>query len=78
MTDEEMKLCKEAREIYEKATGTEMPKNKSTNDTWLPLFLSLLTMVNSPTSNIQLEKEVSYLSGKVDTLEKIIVSKENR
>lgn len=78
MTDEEMKLREEAREIYEKATGTEMPKNKSTNDTWLPLFLSLLMMSNNHAPNIQLEKEVSYLNGKVDALEKIIVSKENR
>lgn len=78
MADEEMKLREEAREIYEKATDTEMPKNKSTNDAWIPLFLSLLTMCNSSTPNIQLEKEVAYLSGKVDTLEKIIISKENR
>ena len=76
MTDEEIKLREEAREIYEKATGTEMPKNESKNDTWLPLFLSLLMMGNSHAPDIQLAKEVAYLSGKVDTLEKIIISKE--
>ena len=78
MTDEEMKMREEVRELYEKTIGTEMPKNKSTNDTWLILFLLLLMTSNNHAPNIQLEKEVSYLSGKVDTLEKIIISKENR
>lgn len=61
----------------EKAFGenNETSKNKSTNDTWIPLFLSMLAMTGNQTPNIQLEKEVAYLSGKVDTLEKIILEK---
>ena len=47
-------------------------------DMWIPLLLLTLAMSGGQTPNIQLEKEVAYLSGKVDTLEKIIVSKENR
>lgn len=58
----------------EKAFG-ENNENKF-DDMWMPLFLSILAMLGNQTPNIQLEKEVSYLSGKVDTLEKIIVSKD--
>ena len=47
-------------------------------DMWISLLLLTLAMSGSQAPNIQLEKEVSYLSGKVDTLEKIIASKENR
>ena len=39
-------------------------------DMWIPLFTSILAMNNQP--NIELEKKIAYLSGKVDTLEKII------
>lgn len=47
-------------------------------DMWISLLLLTLAMSGSQSPNTQLEKEVSYLSGKADTLEKIIASKENR
>lgn len=50
-------------------------KRNPNNDLLIPLFLSMFAMSGSQAPNIQLEKEVAYLSGKVDTLEKIIVSK---
>ena len=53
------------------------PKDKGETDMWLPLFLSLLAFSGgSQTPNIALEKEVAYLHGKVDTLEKIITERE--
>ena len=60
---------------YKDENGDERKPN---NDLWIPLFLSMFAMSGNQTPNIQLEKEVAYLSGKVDALEKIIVSKENR
>jgi len=60
---------------YKDENGDERKPN---NDLWIPLFLSMFAMSGNQTPNIQLEKEVAYLRGKVDILEKIIVSKENR
>lgn len=71
MTDLEREKILEALN-YKDENGEE---HKPNNDLWLPLFLSMFAMSGSQTPNIQLEKEVAYLSGKVDTLEKIIVSK---
>lgn len=51
-------------------------ERKQNNDSWLPIFLTLFSMFNSQTPNIALEKEVAYLHGKVDTLEKIITERE--
>jgi len=53
----------------------EGEEDKNKNDIWLPLFLSILAMTGSQPSNTMLEKEVSYLHGKVDTLEKIILER---
>lgn len=72
MTNEEKEKILEALN-YKDENGEERKSN-----IWMPLFLSMLAMSGSQTPNIQLEKEVAYLGGKVDTLEKIIVSKENR
>ena len=58
---------------YKDENGDERKPN---NDLWIPLFLSMFAMSGNQTPNIQLEKEVAYLRGKVDALEKIIVSKE--
>lgn len=71
MTTEEKEKILEALN-YKDENGEERRPN---NDLLLPLFLSMFAMSGSQTPNIQLEKEVSYLSGKVDTLEKIMVSK---
>lgn len=71
MTNEEKEKILEALN-YKDENGEE---RKSSNDLWIPLFLSMLAMSGSQTPNIQLEKEVAYLSGKVDTLEKIILEK---
>lgn len=74
MTVEEKEKILEALN-YKDENGEERKLN---NDLWLPLFLSMFAMSGNQTPNIQLEKEVAYLSGKVDILEKIIVSKESR
>ena len=47
------------------------------DQSWMPLFLSIFNMLNGNNSNVMLEKEVSYLQGKVDTLEKIVMKKED-
>ena len=49
-----------------------MDEKEKKPDLWLPIFMSLLTSMNQP---IELEKEVAYLKGKIDTLEKIVISK---
>ena len=68
MTAEEKEKILEALN-YKDENGEE---NKSSM--WMPLLL-MFAMSGSQTPNIQLEKEVAYLSGKVDTLEKIILEK---
>ena len=73
MTDLEKEKILDALN-YKDENGEERKPN---NDLWIPLFLSMFAMSGNQAPNIQLEKEVAYLSGKVDTLEKIIVSKEN-
>lgn len=72
MTNEEKEKILEALN-YKDENGEE-----SKSSMWMPLFLLMFAMSGNQTPNIQLEKEVAYLGGKVDTLEKIIVSKENR
>ena len=69
MTDEEKSKILEALN-YKDENGEERKSSM-----WMPLFLSMLAMSGSQTPNIQLEKEVAYLGGKVDTLEKIILEK---
>jgi len=56
-----------------------MNENKETKETqekdtdwWIPLFSALLMNPGNNQSNIELEKKVSYLEGKIDTLEKIL------
>ena len=46
--------------------------NKKDTDWWIPLFMTFLTNPGNNQSNIELEKKVSYLEGKIDTLEKIL------
>lgn len=69
MTNEEKEKILEALN-YKDENGEERKSSM-----WMPLFLSMLAMSGSQTPNIQLEKEVAYLGGKVDTLEKIILEK---
>lgn len=71
MTNEEKKILEALN--YKDENGEERKSSML-----MPLLLLMFAMSGNQTPNIQLEKEVSYLSGKVDTLEKIIVSKENR
>ena len=48
---------------------------KNTQQDNSSLYLLLLTMLmNKPSDNVMLEKEVSYLKGKVDTLENVLTS----
>ena len=42
---------------------------------WITLFTTLFT-TSSNSSNILLEKEVAYLHGKLDVLEKVILNEE--
>ena len=55
-----------------------MNENKETKekdtDWWFPLFTFLLTNLGNNQSNVELEKKVSYLEGKIDTLEKMLLS----
>jgi len=60
MTDLEREKILEALN-YKDESGEERKQN---NDSWLPIFLALFSMVNSQTPNITLEKEVAYLHGK--------------
>lgn len=43
-------------------------------DWWIPLFSAFLMSSGNSQSNIELEKKVSYLEGRVDTLEKMLLS----
>ena len=54
---------------YKDENGEERKQN---NDSWLPIFLTLFSMLNSQIPNIALEKEVAYLHGKIDAIEKIV------
>lgn len=53
-----------------------MNENKETKekgtDWWIPLLMTFLMNPGNNQSNIELEKKVSYLEGKIDTLEKIL------
>lgn len=70
------KIADEEKEkILESLNYKDENDEENKTDMWIPLFLLTFAMSGSQTPNIQLEKEVSYLSGKVDTLEKFIVSK---
>ena len=72
MTDLEREKILEALN-YKDENGEE--RKSSNNGLWLPLFLSMFAMSGNQAPNIQLEKEVAYLSGKVDTLEKLLLTK---
>ena len=52
-----------------------MRKKKEQNfdpSLWITLFTTMLTTSNN-SSNILLEKELAYLHGKIDVLEKVIL-----
>lgn len=58
--------------IKEMLNGCAVEKNSEDDSSrWLMLFLTLF-MMNSKSGATELEKEVSYLHGKVDTLEKLL------
>ena len=48
-------------------------KEKDT-DWWIPLFLAFVMNPGNNQPNVELEKKVSYLEGKIDTLEKMLLS----
>lgn len=52
-------------------------KEKSSNDAWLATMMTLLStsLLNNPIKDTTLEKEVAYLNGKIDVLEKIVLEK---
>jgi len=55
-----------------------MRKKKEENfdpSLWITLFTTLMT-TNNNSSNIVLEKQVAYLQGKLDVLEKVILNEE--
>lgn len=59
--------------LFEDMPKSFKEKKEEPNDTFLPVLLSLLFI--SSDKNIALdaiEKEIAYLRGKVDTLEKIV------
>ena len=53
-------------------------KDKSNDDLWWKLFPLLLTFANQPQSNTLLEKEVAYMRGRLDVLEKIVMDGERK
>lgn len=53
-----------------KDMGKKKDGESMAGDMWFPLFAAMLSMNNQP--NIELEKKVAYLNGKVDTLETIV------
>lgn len=76
MTNEEIKEL--YTKIHDEKTdeSNEKSNEKSKNDMWPLLLLSLLVFSSGgQTPNIALEKEVSYLHGKVDAIEKIMAEK---
>ncbi len=55
-----------------------MRKKKEENfdpSLWITLFTTMFTTSNN-SSNIVLEKQVAYLTGKLDVLEKVILNEE--
>lgn len=55
-----------------------MRKKKEQNfdpSLWITLFTTLMA-TNNNSSNIVLEKQVAYLTGKLDVLEKVILNEE--
>ena len=55
-----------------------MRKKKEENfdpSLWITLFTTMFT-TNNNSSNIVLEKQVAYLTGKLDVLEKVILNEE--
>lgn len=55
-----------------------MRKKKEENfdpSLWITLFTAMFTTSNN-SSNIVLEKQVAYLTGKLDVLEKVILNEE--
>ena len=57
-----------------KDVQAEAPQeNKGNFDMFLPLLTALFASNTNQSEHVALEKEVSYLHGKVDTLEKIIL-----
>ena len=55
-----------------------MDEKEKSNDPWLATMLTLLSTssLNNPTpKDTTLEKEVAYLHGKIDVLEKIVLEK---
>lgn len=57
----------------EEAEDFSKSEKGKVGDMWIPLFTTLLTMNNQP--NIELERKVAYLQGKVDTLEAILTER---
>lgn len=50
--------------------------NVENSNSWAIAVMALFLMVNTPNSN--LEKEVAFLGGKVDTLEKMMLSRKEK
>lgn len=58
----------------EKAFDKYPKDKKGENNSWM-IPLMLVALMGNSQPNIALEKEVAYLHGKVDTLEKIITER---
>ena len=54
-------------------TSSSNNEDKSKDDLLWKLFPLLFTFVNQPQSNTLLEKEVAYMRGRLDVLEKIVM-----
>jgi len=56
-------------------TNEEVKETKKAAPNNLEYFDVLIKMLSANQPNVPLEKEVSYLQGKVDTLEKLLLSR---
>lgn len=59
-------------------TSSSNNEDKSKDDLWWTLFPLLFAFANQPQSNTTLEKEVAYLRGRLDVLEKIVMDSKRK
>lgn len=59
-------------------TSSSNNEDKSKDDLWWKLFPLLFTFANQPQNNVILEKEVAYMRGRLDVLEKIVMESKRK
>lgn len=59
-------------------TPSSNDEDKNKDDLWWKLFPLLFTFANQPQNNVILEKEVAYMRGRLDVLEKVVIESKKR